>query len=138
MSWLDGITDNGHEFELTPGDSEGQVSLMCCSSWSLKESDKLSDLTTKILEIESESCSVVSDFLWPHGLYSPWNSPGQNTGVGSLSLLQRIFPTRRLNPGLPHCRRILYQLSYQGRRVLYIQNREYKAFGQICPGWKIL
>ena len=40
----------------------------------------------------SESRSVVSDCLWPHGLYSPWNSPGQNTGVGSLSLLQGIFP----------------------------------------------
>ena len=41
----------------------------------------------------SESCSVVSNSLWPHGLYSPWNSLGQNTGVGSLSLLQGIFPT---------------------------------------------
>ena len=40
-----------------------------------------------------ESSSVVSDSLRPHGLYSPWNSPGQNTGVGSLSLLQGIFPT---------------------------------------------
>ena len=40
----------------------------------------------------------------PHrGLYSPWNSPGQNAGVGSLSLLQ-IFPTQGSNPGLPHCR----------------------------------
>ena len=50
----------------------------------------------------------------PHGLYSPWNSPGQNTGVGSLSLLQGIFPTQGLNPGLPNCRRILYQLSHKG------------------------
>ena len=55
-----------------------------------------------------------SDSLWPHGLYSPWNSPGQNTGVGSLSLLQGIFPTQGSNPDLPHCRRILYQLSHQG------------------------
>ena len=47
------------------------------------------------------------------GLYSPWNSPGQNTGVGNLSLLQGIFPTQGSNPGLPHCRWILYQLSYQ-------------------------
>ena len=45
--------------------------------------------------------------------YSPWNSPGQNTGVGSLSLLQGIFPTQGSNPGLPHCRWILYQLSHQ-------------------------
>ena len=62
----------------------------------------------------SESYSVVSNSLWPHGLYSPWNSPGQNTGVGSLSLLQGFFPTQGSNPGLPHCRRILYQLSYKG------------------------
>ena len=51
----------------------------------------------------SESCSVVSDSLRPHGLYSPRNSPGQNTGVGSLSLLQGIFPTHGSNPGLPYC-----------------------------------
>ena len=49
-----------------------------------------------------------------HGLYSPWNSPGQNTEVGSLSLLQGICPTQGSNPGLPHCRRILYQLSHKG------------------------
>ena len=45
---------------------------------------------------------------------SPWTSPGQNTRVGSLSLLQGIFPTQGLNPGLPHCRGILYQLSHNG------------------------
>ena len=61
-----------------------------------------------------ESCSVVSDSLRPHGLYSPWDSPGQNTGMGSLSQLQGILPTQRLNPGLPHCRWILYQLSHKG------------------------
>ena len=63
---------------------------------------------------ERESRSVLSDSLPPHGLYSPWNSPGQNTGVGSHSSLQGIFPIQGLNPGLPHCRQILYQLSYQG------------------------
>ena len=62
-------------------------------------------------ENESESHSVVSDSLPPHGLYSPWNSPGQNTGVGSLSLLQGIYPTKGSRPGLPHCRQIIYQLS---------------------------
>ena len=61
---------------------------------------------------ESERRSVVSITLWPHGLYSPWNSPGQNTGVGSLSLLQGIFPTLESNPGLLHRRRILHQLNY--------------------------
>ena len=57
---------------------------------------------------------VMSNSLRPHGLYSPWNSPGQNTGVGSLSLLQGIFPTQGSNPGLLHCRQILYQLSHKG------------------------
>ena len=61
-----------------------------------------------------ESLSVVSNSLPPQGLYSPWNSPGQNTGVGSFSLLQGIFPTQRSSWGLLHCRQILYQLSYQG------------------------
>ena len=48
----------------------------------------------------SESCSAMSDSLRPQGLYSPWNSPGQNTGVGSHSPLQEIFPTQGLNPCL--------------------------------------
>ena len=108
----------------------------------------------------SESCSVVSDSLQPHGLYSPWNSLGQyigvgslsilqgllnpgikprspslqadslpakppgkpkNTGVGSLSILQWIFPTQELNWGVLHCRQILYQLSYQKSQMI---NRE--------------
>ena len=56
----------------------------------------------------------MSNSLLPHELYSPWDSPGQNTGVGRVSLLQGIFPTQRSNPGLPHCRWILYQLNYQG------------------------
>ena len=63
---------------------------------------------------ESESCSVVSSSLQPHGLYSPWNSLGHNTEVGSLSLLQGIFPTQGSNPNLLHCRQILYQLSHKG------------------------
>ena len=62
----------------------------------------------------SESHSVVSNSLQPHGLYSPWNSPGQNTRVGSHSLLKGIFPMQGSNTGLPHCRQILYQLSHQG------------------------
>ena len=57
---------------------------------------------------------VVFDSLQPHRLYSQWNSPGQNTGVGSRSLLQGIFPTQGSNPGLTHCRRVLYQLSHKG------------------------
>ena len=58
----------------------------------------------------------MSDSLWPQGLYNPWSSPGQNTGVGSPSLLQGIFETQGSNPGLPCCRWILYQLSHKGSR----------------------
>ena len=65
------------------------------------------------MENESESCSVVSNSLRPYGLYRAWNFPGQNTGVGSLSLLQGIFPTQGLNPGLLHSRWNLYQLSHK-------------------------
>ena len=64
-----------------------------------------------------ESCSVMSDSLLPHELYSPWNSPGQNTGVGSRFLLQGVFPTQGSNPDHPHCKRILHQLSHQGSPI---------------------
>ena len=63
-------------------------------------------------ESESESHVRLRD---PRELYSPWNSPGQNTGVGSLFLLQSIFPTQVLNPVLLHWRGILYQSSHKGR-----------------------
>ena len=58
--------------------------------------------------------SVMSNSLGFYRQYSLWNSPGQNTGVGSLSLLQGIFPTQGSNPDLPHYRQILYQLSHKG------------------------
>ena len=61
---------------------------------------------------------VMSDSLRPHRLYSPWNSTGQNTGVGSLFLLQGIFPTQGSNPSLLHCRQILYQVSHRGSPFL--------------------
>ena len=117
-----------------------------------------------ILYSEVKATQVVSGSLQPHGLYSPWNSPGQilewvafpfsrkssqprdwtpvsctagrfftswatgkpwNNGAGSLSHLQRIFPTQDLNPGRLQCRRILYQLSYQGT------TREAPGFGKL-------
>ena len=59
----------------------------------------------------AQSCLTLTG---PHGLYSPWNFPGQNTGVGSLSFLQGIFPAQGSNPGLLRCRQILYQLSHKG------------------------
>ena len=68
-----------------------------------------------ILKVKvAQSCPT----LPPHGLYSPWNSPGQNTGVGRLSLLLGIFPTHRLNPGLSHCSWILVPAEPQGKPIL--------------------
>ena len=68
-----------------------------------------------IVVVQSPSCVR---FLRPHGLQParllcPWDSPGKNTGVGCCFLLQEIFLTQALNPGLLHCRQILYQLSYK-------------------------
>ena len=73
------------------------------------------------------SCSVASDSLWHHGLWPAkllcsWNSPGKNTGVGSLFLLQGIFPTQGLSPCLLHCRQILYCLSSQGSPIYTCMN----------------
>ena len=65
-------------------------------------------------ESESDVCSVMPDSSRPCGLNSPWSSPGQSTGVGTLSLLQKIFPTQGSNSGLPQCRQILYQLNHKG------------------------
>ena len=69
------------------------------------------------------SYSVVSDSLQPHGLkptrlLCPWDFPGKNTRVGCHFLLQGIFPTQGWNPGLLHCRQMLYHLSHQGSSVI--------------------
>ena len=76
------------------------------SYWSLR--------AVYFLKSESETCSVVSNSLRPHGLYGPWNSPDHSTAVGSHSLLEGIFPTQGSNLGLLHFGWILYQLSHQG------------------------
>ena len=69
-------------------------------------------------EVKWKSLIHIQLFAIP-GLYSPWNSVGQNTRVGSLSLLQGIFSTQGSNPGFQDCRCILYQLSHKGsRRIL--------------------
>ena len=65
--------------------------------------------------------------------FSPWNSPGQNSGVGSLPLLQGIFPTQESNPGLLHCRWILYQLSHKGNLIGKCQFTADRR-----KGWRIL
>ena len=112
------------EFQLSYFKSWEMMLWKCCTQYaprfgklSLRRTQTHIFLTYPILRhllYESESHSFVSNSLGPSGLYSSWNSPGQNTGVGSPSLLQGIIPTQGLNPGLPHCRQILYQLSHKG------------------------
>ena len=80
------------------GDGKGQGGLACCIPWG-----------HDVKEV-AQSCLTLCDPMD----YSPWNSPGQNTGVGRLSLLQGVFPTQGSNPGVLHHRWILYQLSHKG------------------------
>ena len=85
------------ELERTPGEGNGyplqfsgRENSMAGTVHGVTELDMTEQLSLSLVQF---SRSVVSDSLRPHRLYSPWNSPGQNTGVGSLSLLQGIFPT---------------------------------------------
>ena len=77
------------------------------------------ELSAALRKCESVSRSVVSNSFQPHGLLPTkllclWNSPGKNTGVSCCSLLHGVFLTQGSNPGLLHCRQILYHLSYEG------------------------
>ena len=65
------------------------------------------------------SCSVMSDSATPRRFLCPWNSPHKNTGVGCHFLLQAIFLTHGSNPGLLHCRQILYHLSHQESPIIH-------------------
>ena len=93
----------------------GHLNLLIMDTYKTLTSDIILYSQNRILssysDIYSESPSVVSDTLQSCG---PWNSPGQNTGMCCLSLLRGIFPTQGSNPGLLHCKQIIYQLSHQG------------------------
>ena len=69
-----------------------------------------------MLFLVTQSCPTLCDPMdWsPSGSSVHGDSPGKNTGVGCHALLQEVFPTQGLNPGLPHCRQIIYPLSPQG------------------------
>ena len=101
---------NGHGFGWTLGVGDGQGGLACCSSLGRKESDMTERLNWLLI-------------LQVNSLPSESPEKPKNTGVGSLSILQRVFQTQELNPGLPHWRQILYYLSHQGSPWFFaIQN----------------
>ena len=102
--------------------------VLCCNTppvpLHIQEKPPITTISQYVKGKVAQSCPT---FCHPmdytvHGI--PWNSPGQNTGVGSLSLLQWIFPTQGSNPGLSHCRQILYQLSHKGSPLM------------VCITWK--
>ena len=87
----------------------------------------------------SESHSVMSNSLQPRELYRPWNSPGQNTGFCSLSLLQRIFPTQESNWDFLHCRWIFLPIELSGKpQMRYACSLYYNIFWIITILWKSL
>ena len=94
VGWHHGL--DGHEFEPARRDGEGQGRVVCCSPWGCKELD-----TTERLNKNRSYRNPEAKLLLPKGL-------------GSVSFIQGIFPTQGSNPGLPHCRQILYQLSHPG------------------------
>ena len=88
-------------------------------------------MATHGYESESES-EVMSNSLWPHRLQPTrllclWDFPGNSTGAGCHFLLQGIFPTQGSNPGLLHCRQMLYHLSHQGSQDKYPGERKAKS-----------
>ena len=124
LGWEDPLEESmTTHSSILPGESPWTEEPGRLQSMGSQESDTTERLHFPFLWVISPMIIYSPDWLFSrlkvkvkvHGLYSPWNSPGQNTGVGSLSLLQRIFPTQGLNPGLPHCRLILYQLSYPNK-----------------------
>ena len=86
----------------------------------------------QILYRLSERCLAVPDSLRPHGLYSPWNSPGQNTGVGSLSLLQQIFPNPGTEPRSPSFQVVSLPAEPQGEPSLPSELK-WSEVAQPCP-----
>ena len=80
---------------------------------SMNETFNRASHTQLCYAVKCERCSVMSNFLQPHALYSAWDSPHHNPGVGTLSLLQGIFPTQWSNLGLLHFWHILNQLTHQ-------------------------
>ena len=94
-----------------PWTAARKASLSITNSWSLL---KLISIQSVMPSNHLIPCEKVKVKISCVRLYNLWNSRGQNTGVGSLSFLQGIFPTQGSNPGLPHCRRFLYQMSHKG------------------------
>ena len=85
----------------------------------------------------AQSCPTLCDpmdWLYPTRLLHPWDFPGKNTGVGFHFLLQAIFPTQGLNPGLPHCRQTLYRLSHQGSPFSFIDMPKYMIIFKMVMG----
>ena len=112
MDWLDLLVVQG-TLKSPLQHHSSKASILQCSAFFIVQLSHPYMTTGKTIAL-TRWAFVVFIYLWSHGLYGPQSSPGQNTGVGCLSLLQGIFPTQGSNPGLPHCRQFLYLLSHKG------------------------
>ena len=120
--WHPGVKGGGREARAWTPLRKRKTTL---GSWGGKRSKEWEDgsLETEAgIGLTVFSCSVVSDSLRSHGLQParllcPWDSPGKNTEVACHALLQGVFPTQGLNPGLLHCRLILYRLSHEASKL---------------------
>ena len=100
-------------------------------------------LCCAVLCLVTQSCPTLCNLMdcSPPGSSVHGDSPGKNTGVGCNALLQGTFPTQGLNPGLPHCRWIRYQLSYQGSPInmlilpkyIIYASVQFSSIAQSCP-----
>ena len=123
-----------------PRKSHGQSILEGYSPWGSKESSTTEhSFCMKVKELVVQPCPCLcnpmdwglparflcpGDFPGKNARLRAWNSPGKNTGVGSHSFLQGIFPTQASNPGLPHCKQILYHLTHQDSPQEYLKHSQ--------------
>ena len=138
--WSDGLVFCDYGFQSVCPLMEKDKRLMEASWWERLTLGKLglilmgwAIISKSLIQFSVDGWGYVSSLLfwkWKWKLLScvwlfatprtiqPWNSPGQDTGVDNLSLLQGILPTQGSNPGLPHCRWILYQLSHTWHQTM--------------------
>ena len=112
--WSTQVIQRGPILLLVAGERHGQGEDCSLQLWDL-------------VLVRAKSLQACPPLCDPHGLQPtrllcPWDSPGQNTGVGCHVLLQGIFPTQGSNPDLPHCKEILYHLSHRGSPSLLYPN----------------
>ena len=105
MQSTNGDADTRNKLVDTAGEGQGKM------NWESSTETNFSEVKVKLLS-RVQLCDPMD--CSPPRLLCPWDFPGKNAAVGCHFLLQEIFPTQGLNPGLLHYRQMLYHLSHQG------------------------